>query len=196
MAKETKPEITETIEAPNIVNMEDGSVVNFGTRAKLVSSQNIFENGFELIFSVLSGKVIKYRFTSETPISKLLAEMAAFGAASKAKSATAGAKDVTEIVSIINKKIEEFVNGSFVTRGASAASFVLSLQQEAYADVEGLDKTKPEVVASVKDIFSKMETAERTAFMKRPEVRVAINKLRLAQSIAELAAMEAEKDAG
>ena len=36
---ETRPE---TQDVPNIVTMEDGSVVNFGTRAKLVSSQNIF----------------------------------------------------------------------------------------------------------------------------------------------------------
>ena len=154
---------------------------------------NTIINGFELIFSVLSGKVIKYRFTSETPISKLLAEMAAFGAASKAKSATAGAKSTDDVATIINSKIEEFVSGSFVTRGASAASLVLSLQQEAYAVVNKLDQADSAVIASIKVKFSEMASTERNALIKTPAMRVAINEIRLAQAKAELAAMEAEK---
>ena len=176
----------------NVINMQDGNVVNFGSRAKLVSDQTILENGFELVFNVINGVVITYKYVSETPMPALLAEMAAFGAANKAKNATAGAKTPEDIVAIVNAKIAEFDSGVFVTRGA--ANLSLSLHQEAYANMEGLDKTKIEDVLKVKEFFEGLDKDARAALNKSAGFRKAIAELRLAQAIAEVEAEEAKAE--
>lgn len=181
----------------NIVKMEDGSIVSFGSRARLVSDQTITPTGFELIFNLISGKILKYSLDAGREVPKLLLEMAAFGAGAKAKASTAGAKDADEIEKIIVAKIAEFTADIFVTRGAAAPA-ALTMYQEAYCKAyvisnptENWDCEDASVITKVKSLFADMSKEDKTAMMKSPAIRIQVNQIRLAQAQAELAAEQA-----
>lgn len=177
-----------------IVTMENGEQVNFGQRANIISTQEISADGtgFTLTFNVFNGTVLTYTYVSEVVLPKLLLEMAAFGASSKAKASTAGAESLDAIVDIIKGKIAEFSEGLFVTRGGGAASnLVLTLQQEAYADMEGLDKNDPETIAKIKDFFAEMSKEAKSALVKDTKFKYHMRKLQFEAMEAELGIHEA-----
>lgn len=179
-----------------VVTMQDGSTASFGNRARLISEQTIREDGFTIFFKLISGVIIDYVFHCDVGIPKLMLEMAAFGAANKAKAATAGLKKVDDIEKTIRLKVEEFTKGIFVTRGAPANSLTLTMTQEAYCDMKQLDKTSSEVVATVKGIFADFSSGEKSTLVTSAAMKVAMGAIRLAQAQAELAAdIAAEADA-
>lgn len=173
----------------SIVTMEDGSLVSFGNRAKLVSDQEITDTGFTIIFKIISGKILRYTYTGEIALPKILLEMAAFGAAAKAKASTAGCKTHEDILKVIELKIAEYQAGLFVSR-ASGTPAGLSVYQEAYAVVQGLNPESPEDILKVRDYFGALDKTARGALMADPKVKVEVAKIRFRQAKAELEAME------
>lgn len=184
---ETKTEI-ETESETKIVSMSDGSVVSFGSRARLISDQTITATGFELVFNIITGVILRYTFDAGKEVPKLLLEMAAFGAASKAKASTAGAS-VNDIKEIIEAKIAEFEAGLFPTRGAAAPA-ALTMYQEAYCKAEGWDIADLAIVTKVKALFADMSKEDKSTMMKSPAIRIQVNQIRLAQAQAELAELQ------
>ena len=179
-------------ENSNIIKMEDGSIVNFGTRAKLVTTVKVEETSFTVVFNLLSSRIITYSYVSSIPLPRILLEMAAFGAASKAKAAASNGSTETEIIEILETKVAEYQEGIFVSRGTTSMSGTLNMTQQAYCVVNGLDPFDPEVVVTTKATFDGMSKEDKAALSKTVPMKVAIGQIRLAQAQAELAAMESE----
>ena len=156
--KQAKPHI--------IVTMADGSVKDFGERGKLLSTQETNETGFTLTFHVANGEQVQYVFNGDQT---LLIEMAAFGAASKIKAATAG-EPIDKITSVILSKVEEFNNGEFVSRNAGEPVATLSQIQQAYANVNGIDTSTSVGQATVAAIFSAMSKEEKSSLYKNVDI--------------------------
>ena len=180
-------------ENAKIITMEDGSIINFGTRAKLVTTVKVTDTGFTVLFNLISARVISYIYESDVPVPRLLLEMAAFGAASKAKAATSNATDEAGVVDILTTKLAEFQEGIFVSRGSTGITSVLNMTQQAYCEVEGLDSNLAEVITDVKMKFKGMSVQDKAVLSKTVPMRVAMGKIRLAQAQAELEAMELQE---
>lgn len=168
----------------NNVTMTDGSVKNFGERGKLLSSQVVHENGFDLTFHLITGEQIEFKH--ETTADSLTLEMAAFGAAAKVKAATAGTKQ-EDLAAVVSAKLEEFKQGLFVTRAAGGeVSTPLSHIQTAYAIVNGIDTTTTEGVATVNAVFAALNKQQRSALYSNPKIKLELVKIQMAKAQADL----------
>jgi len=174
----------------NFVTMADGTKRNFGERGKLLSSTEIKPNGFEIQFHVVTGEQVAYTYSQDTEIPSLLAEMAAFGVASKIKASTAGT-EAADLVAVITAKKEEIEDGIFSTRG-TAGEIVTPLNQlqVAYATVNGIDTSTKEGIAQVNGIFAELSKEDKTALYKVPAIKLELLKLKLQAAEAELEGVE------
>ena len=182
MSEETQTQSEEL----RIVHFNDGNTIDFGSRAKVITTFSYTENSFTVNFYIVDGRMLSYSYNSEQPLNRFLVEMAAFGAASKAKGSVAGL-ELDEIYTVLVKKIEEFNNEVFISRGSGSTSTVLTLEQEAYATINGIDLSNVENILVVKDIFENMSEDDKKAFRTSKEVKLAIAKIRLARLEAEFA---------
>lgn len=187
-------EVVETAVVEKVVNnvtMQDGSVKNFGAKGKLLSSQDVTTSGFALEFYVVTGEIVKYEHQFGNEISALTAEMAAFGAASKIKAATAGS-EVADLVKVITDKVEEYKQGIFVSRSSNGDNTsALTQIQTAYARVNGLNPEDQTDIAKVNAIFAALTKEEKSALYENIDIQIELAQIRLAAAQAAKAAMEA-----
>lgn len=165
------------VEAGN-VKMEDGTIVNFGKRARFLSEEVVNENGFSLRLLVASGKVLTYKY-EKAGIGEFLAKIASFGASSKVKAAIASCKTVEEIETCVKSKVEEFNGEVFTTNRAGSSLAKLTIPQMAYAVVNNVDPEDAVKVGQIKDLFKAWTKEELLAFKKRLDVRKVILQLNL-----------------
>lgn len=175
----------------NWVDMVDGSRKNFGVKGRLLSTTEIVENGFDITFHIVTGEQVNFNYRQEAPLPTLLAEMAAFGVASKVKASTAGS-EIADLKTVITAKKEEIEEGTFSGRGATAGDDVspATQLQTAYANVHGLDISNKEGLAKVNAIFAAFSKEEKSALYKIPAIKLEILKLKFAQAQAELEGVE------
>lgn len=166
-----------------IVTMENGEVKNFGTNGRLLSTQNVTDQGLEVVFHVVTGEQVTFNVPSEGT-SAIILEAAAYGFAAKAKNATAGTP-VDKIAEVVKAKVAEFERGVWVTRGNVGESLVpLTQTATAYALVNGIDPYTTEGIAKTNAIFSALTKEEKANLAKDPKVQVAVAQLRLDAAIA------------
>jgi hypothetical protein len=164
-AVETQPVVTKN---PIIITMQDGQIKNFGERGKLLSTQEVSEAGFAITFHVVTGEQSTYTFDGDMA---LLIEMAAFGAASKIKAATAGLEN-EKIKAIIDDKIAEFNLGDFNTRAGGDSVVNLSQIQTAYAIVNSIDINTQEGINKVQAIFAALSKKEKSDLYKNVDIKL------------------------
>ena len=164
---------------PIVVTMENGEVKNFGERGRLLSSHVITEAGIELTFHIVDGTQVTYTHDVEG-LDSFTAEAAAFGFASKVKSATAGVP-VEGIKDVIEAKLEEFSQGIWATRGSNGESLSpLSQIQTAYAIANGIDHTSNEGVAKVNAVFAALTKEQKSELYSQKAIKIELAKLKLA----------------
>lgn len=178
----------------NLVTLTSGKVKNFGEKGKLLSEttftkdENGITNGFSITFATVEGTEHTYTFNGDM---NLLYDAAAFGFASKAKSATAGSNG-EDLIKVINAKIEEFNNGLFVTRTGGETTSAITQLQQAYAVVNGLGYESNEDVIKLNAIFSAMTKEDKSALYKVTKIKLALARINLAA--AEAAAIAAGEE--
>lgn len=171
----------------NMVTMADGSKLNFGKTGRLLSSTVIRENGFDITFHVVTGEQIHYSYNQEDAIPELIAKFAAFGVASKVKASTAGS-EVADLVTVITAKVQEIEEGIFSERtGSGEITTPLTMLQQAYAVVNGVDVSGKEGIAQVNAVFAELSKEQKSALYKIPAIKLELAKLKLAAAQAALA---------
>jgi hypothetical protein len=115
-----------------IVKMEDGSEVNFGKRANLLTS---FE-GTTVSFKLFTGKVITWVVEGIDTLTDFQKTVYVYGLTEKVKSNLAPVKDVSEMEIAIQKQILNLTSGIFFTRGTSSSAIILDNLQKAWAFVK------------------------------------------------------------
>ena len=116
-----------------IVDMEDGTRVNFGVRANTLS--NIDVETSTVTFKIVTGKVINWVFSGLESLSALHKTMVLYAGAEKVKSALTGMKEPEKIVEEIEKQIAKISAGEFPIRvlGESSGDVKLDNWQKAFA---------------------------------------------------------------
>lgn len=181
---------TDSIESTiNLVNMEDGTSVNFGARAKVLSSQSVTDTDFSITFNIANGKQVHYQFKGDT---NLLLEMAAFGAANKVKQACAGLKQFDELEAMITAKVAEMQEGIFVSRTGGKVAVALSQLEVAYARVHKIDITTTEGINQVAEFFASLDKEGKAAVRKQGRIQIELAKLQLEAKEAEYKEVESE----
>lgn len=181
--EQTQTQTTETNEGTiNLVKMEDGSSVNFGARAKVLSTQTVTDTSFSLTFNIGNGKQVHYDFKGDT---NLLLEMAAFGAANKVKQACAGLAKFEELEAMITAKVAELSEGIFVSRSGGKVSVALSQLQVAYARVNKIDISTTDGINEVATYFDSLDKEGKAALRKQGRIQIELAKLQLEAKEAE-----------
>lgn len=170
-----------------IVRMEDGTDVNFGTRANLITSADPEQN--LLTFKLASGKVINYVEETIENLTEKQKAIYLYGLLQKVKTTLAPVKLFTlidgELVptmeNTINKQLELFKAGEFMFRDVEREGVVeLTDLQRAYAEVMREQGSKPhwtdlDDIATMTEILSIWETkspVERNKVRRHPLVAI------------------------
>lgn len=170
-----------------IVEMEDGSEVNFGKRANLLTSVD----GTTVSFKLFSGKIITWVVEGIDDLTDFQKVVYIFGLTEKVKSNIASVKDVTELEIAIHRQITSLSSGVFYTRGTSSNAVVLDNLQKAWAtvksDQEGfehfIDYAEPAVSREIATLWAEMSRPAKNLIRKNVYVVVEKAKLDLADGV-------------
>jgi len=170
-----------------IVKMEDGSEVNFGKRANLLTSVD----GTIVSFKLFSGKVIAWEVEGIDELTDFQKTVYIFGLTEKVKSNIASVKDVAELEIAIHRQVASLSSGVFYTRGTSSSAVVLDNLQKAWATVKSgqegfehfIDYAEPTVSREIATLWSEMTRPAKNLIRKNVYVVVAKAKLDLADGV-------------
>ena len=137
---ETTPAVEKVVPV-RVVIMEDGSQVNFGSRATLLSNTDVATG--TIVFKLFTGKIISYVVEGIEAFSEFQKQVYLFGLQSKIRSALSNVKDVEEEVL---KQIAALKEGKFSVRSGDASDVSLDNHLKAWATV--MTGKYPNVVAT------------------------------------------------
>ena len=169
-----------------IVTMEDGSQVNFGVRANLITSLDLDTS--TISFKISTGKIINWLVEHMENLTTFQKTVYMYGLLEKVKTSLAPVKvDALEVA--INKQIESINKGEFNVRALTqAGEVVLTDLQKAYAiAVSYLDPSKAhwanvdngEVIAEVLTLWESKSAIERNKIRRHPNVAVELAKIQM-----------------
>lgn len=129
-------ETKETKVAPlaRIVILEDGTQVNFGTRATLLSSFDVATA--TIVFKSFSGKIITYVVEGIEAFSDFQKQVYLFGLQTKIRGSLANAKGLEATDLEIQKQIDLLVDGKFSVRSGEASEVALDNNLKAWATIQ------------------------------------------------------------
>lgn len=116
-----------------IVDMEDGTRVNFGVRTNLISVMDVATSTVTFKFS--TGKIITWTLAGLDGLSELHKTMVLYAGMEKVKSYLTGVKDVEKMISEVLKHTPLISEGKFAIRvpGESSGDVKLDNWQKAFA---------------------------------------------------------------
>lgn len=163
----------ESSATPRVVKMEDGSEINFGKRAMMLSGTMYREDGkgFEIVFHVFSGKQFRFKVELETPLEQFYLEVLSFGLAQKAKNSCTAAKSADDIEKILQIKLQEYANKDFATRASGETSITLTQEQMAFARWKNMDVDTIETIVNVRAYFAALSKEELQKLRKNPLIQ-------------------------
>jgi len=173
----------QTEKVTNIVEMSDGTTVDFGKRGTLVTSINL--DSATIVFKMVTGAVINWQVEGVENLSDFQKKVYLYGLLSKIKSAMAPvAKEDLEC--FINKQIETINSGTFLVRafGDTVGEVKLTDIQKAYAIAKS--KQNPDFIhwANVDDVnvisevstdWKAKSTQEKNVVRRNPYVQLELS---------------------
>lgn len=175
----------------NMVDMEDGSTENFGSRSQLKSKMNL-ENK-TITFKTITGKVINWVVADVDALSEFQLKVFMYGLLERVKGSLSGVK-ADKLEEAINEGIADISKGEFVIRSlGSQTTAGLSMimiafaraKSQAEADFAHLaDIENPEVISEIIALWDSKSAIEK---------RVARKDARIAYQLSQLE-MEANSD--
>jgi hypothetical protein len=135
-------EVTETAEvkAPKvaapvrIVILEDGTQVNFGTRATLLSSFDLETS--TIVFKSFSGKIISFVVEGIEAFSDFQKQVYLFGLQTKIRGSLANAKTIEDTDLEVQKQIDLLKEGKFAVRSGDSSEVSLDNNLKAWATIQ------------------------------------------------------------
>lgn len=170
----TAEEFVKPVKEPRIVLMEDGTTVNFGIRANVISAYDTEEK--LITFKVITGDIIAWPITDIDNLTEAQVTVYLYGLLSKVKTNLAPVK-VPDLAKVIRDNIATINSGRFLVRGAGVdEDFELSLNQQAYAlvlikyqnKVEWSNLSDPAVIVAIQTIWDSKSTSEKNTIRKNP----------------------------
>ncbi len=183
----TVEEVIKPTKTPAVVRnvaMQDGSVVNFGARANLLTATD----GNTLTFNFSDGKQIKWDVPFVEGLTEFQQTVYLYGIAAKIKSSLAPVK-FDDLEAAINKQIAAINEGNFSLRVAGEASTSLDNWAIAYAIVKAKEadfshwvvngefNSTPEVVTEVATRWAGFSISEKNGLRKHAYIKLEKAKL-------------------
>jgi hypothetical protein len=164
------------VKAQRIVKLEDGSEVNFGVRANLLTS--VDEAANTVTFKSISGKIITWAVPYVDGLNGFVKTVYIYGLVTKVKSTLAGVKGEADMEAALEKVLTSLAMGTLVVRSAVAGT--LTLEQKAYAIIKSthtnrhFDLTKthwsdlsaPATIAEVTTLWGSFDRSRKNAIRK------------------------------
>jgi hypothetical protein len=125
---EEKAVVKNEVAVSNVVEMQDGSKIDFGPKGKAISSYDV--EAKTVTFKVVTGEVIT--FGIDTIPSEVLAEAVLYGLREKIKTTLSPIKP-EDTAAKIQKEIASLLEGKFVTRSVETGSVELDDFMKAFA---------------------------------------------------------------
>jgi hypothetical protein len=189
MAKARK-DVSVTDAAPRIVTMADGSEVNFGKKANVLTSVDEATN--VLTFKLFTGKIISWVLPFVDGLSGFQKTIYINGLEAKVKSSLAPIK-LPELEAAILKATGTLDQGIFTVRTSKVGS--LSVEQNAYRIVKSIEggrhfdstlshwaELTPTVVQEVSAVWAGFDKSKRNAIRKDAYIRLEIAQLSAASA--------------
>ena len=174
----------------NNVTMEDGSVVNFGSRMTVRASFNEATN--EIKFSLLNGKVITWVPEIVASLEGMLKTIAMYGLLERIKTVYGPVKDLGKIETIINRIIASINSGVFPLGRATSDEVELSTLQKAYALAKAQKEPEqyaawvsidnPTVIEEVLTVWDKFDRQAVQTIRRNPIVKYHLAQLEMKEA--------------
>jgi hypothetical protein len=175
-----------------IVTLDDGTQVNFGARANLLSSIDLESS--TIIFKIVTGKVINWVITEMDNLTPFQKTVFMYGLLEKVKTSLAPVK-LAKLEEAIAKQIAAVTKGDFNIRSINTVGEVaLSDLQKAYAlafSKQYPDKAKwadiddVATIAEVLEVWENKTPVQRNAIRRHPSVAWELNVMAIATGDAE-----------
>ena len=181
----------------NMVDMEDGSTENFGSRSQLKSKMNL-ENK-TITFKTITGKVINWVVADVDALSEFQLKVFMYGLLERVKGSLSGVK-ADKLEEAINEGIAAIGKGEFVIRSlGSQTTAGLSMimiafaraKSQAEADFAHLaDIENPEVISEIIALWDSKSAVEKRVARKDARIAYQLSQLEMeANSDQELASL-------
>ena len=186
---EKKAKKTEKVEkVTNIVEMQDGTKIDFGKRGTLHTSVDLPTN--TISFKMVTGDIINWVVPGTEGLTDFQKKVYLYGILSKIKTAMAPV-DLKELKKFIEKQMEAINNGIFIVRafGDTVREVKLTDIQKAYAIAKS--KQNPDfihwgnvedtsVIEQVSQDWEAKSTSEKNADKRNPYVQLELATMHIA----------------
>lgn len=175
-----------------IVTMEDGTQLNFGTRANLLSSIDLETN--TLTFKLVSGKIINWILQGVEGLTDFQRTVFLYGILEKVKTSLAPIK-LPKIEEAIAKQIVAIEKGEFNIRSLSGsgevtltelqAAYAIALSKQSKAKAHWVNTTDVVTIQEVLSVWEGKSPAQRNAIRRNAAVSWELNVMKLEEGNVE-----------